>query len=130
MYVTDTHALIYYVEQKLTRLGKTARHVFENAGQNETVIYVPTAVLWEIGRRLAQGKLVFPVTFDHWCRGLERAEGFSIAALEWQDVSAARSLPFNDPFDCLIAGTAVHLGIPLITKDSEIRDSGLVETIW
>jgi PIN domain nuclease of toxin-antitoxin system len=130
VYVTDTHALIYYVEKKRARLGKDARRIFEHADERETLIYVPTAVLWEISRRLAEGALVFPVNFDQWCRALDKADGFSIAALEWQDVSEARRFPFKDPFDCLIAGTAAHLGVPLITKDAEIRDSGLVETIW
>jgi len=30
----------------------------------------------------------------------------------------------------LIVGTALRLGMPLITKDEAIVDSGLVETIW
>ena len=39
-------------------------------------------------------------------------------------------LPFDDPFDCLIAGTALRIGVPLITKDTVISESGLVETVW
>ena len=53
----------------------------------------------------------------------------AIEPLEWQDIKEARLLPFRDPADCLIVGTAIRLGYPLITKDQEIVDSGLVETI-
>ena len=130
MYVTDTHALIYYVDQKLTRLGKNARRIFQNAEKDKALIYIPTVVLWEVSRRLAEGELIFSIPFDQWCRGIDKGHGFSIAALEWQDVDQARSFPFKDPFDCLVAGTAARMGLPLITRDAEICDSGLVETIW
>jgi predicted nucleic acid-binding protein len=32
--------------------------------------------------------------------------------------------------DRLIAATSIVLGIPLVTKDERMLDSGLVETIW
>jgi PIN domain nuclease of toxin-antitoxin system len=83
-----------------------------------------------MGRHSAEGDLQFSMPFDIWCRRLAQTQGFSIAALEWEDVNEARAFPFSDPFDCLIAGTAARLGMPLITKDSEIAGSGLVETIW
>ena len=130
VYVTDTHPLIFYVQQKLTRLGRDAQRIFRDADDGGALIYVPTVVLWEITRRLAEGQLVFPGPFDQWCRGLERATGYSIAVLDWPAVSEARRFPFNDPFDCLIAGTAANLGMPLITKDADMRDSGLIETVW
>src|SRR5262249_48222458 len=130
VFVADTHGLVYYLDQKLTRLGRNARRAFQSAAEGSTLIYIPTVVLWEMSRRLAEGELVFSKPFDEWCRGVDTTTGFSILPLEWQDVSQARSFPFKDPFDCLIAGTAVRLGVPLITKDTEIRDSGLIQTIW
>ena len=128
--MTDTHALVYYLDQKLTRLGKNARRIFQNAEEGNALIYIPTVVLWEMSRRLAEGDLVFSTPFDKWCRSVDKASGFSIAPLEWEDVDQARGLGFKDPFDCLIAGTAVRLGMPLLSKDAVISDSGLVETIW
>jgi PIN domain nuclease of toxin-antitoxin system len=35
-----------------------------------------------------------------------------------------------DPWDRLIVATSMALGVPLVTKDSAIRASGLVPTIW
>ena len=130
MYVTDTHALVYYTDEKLKRLGKNARRVFQKAESNSALIYVPTVALWEVSQRLAEGTLTLSMAFDEWCHELDATGGFSIAALEWQDVHEARRFRFRDPFDCLIAGTAARLGMPLITKDARICESGLIETVW
>ena len=67
---------------------------------------------------------------SHWCRALDSKQGFQIQPLLWEDVNEARGLPFDDPFDCLIAGTAFRIGVPLITKDTVISESGLLETVW
>ena len=49
----------------------------------------------------------------------------------WQDVREARGLTaLVDPFDRLIAGTALRLDAPLLTLDERIRRSGLVRTVW
>jgi hypothetical protein len=50
------------------------------------------------------------------------------------DVTAAfRQIPrdaLGDPWDRFITATAMTLGLPLVTRDRRIRESGLVETIW
>jgi PIN domain nuclease of toxin-antitoxin system len=130
MYVTDTHPLVWHAQAKTTRLGKRARRLFENAEQGRTLIFVPSAVLWETALLAMKGRLIFPVRFDPWCRQLQAARGFEIHVLSWEDVDAARDMPFPDPFDGIIAATAARLDMPLITKDEEIKDSGRVETIW
>jgi len=40
------------------------------------------------------------------------------------------ALPHADPFDRIIVATAKTLGIPLITRDANIADSGLVKVVW
>ena len=92
------------------------------------MIYVPSIVLWEIGR--PGGPMEPSERFDHWCRSLSAHRGYIVEPLDWQDVAQARNLPFRDPMDCLIAGTAMRLGMPLITKDAVVTDSRIVETIW
>ncbi len=130
MFVTDTHALVYQLAGNYSRLGKRSRTLFADADEGQTVIHVPSCVLWEVADRVKDGTLVIPQRFDHWCRSLNSSAGFAIEPLLWEDVSEARNLPFKDPFDCLIAGTAIRLGLPLITRDRTITDSGLVETLW
>jgi PIN domain nuclease of toxin-antitoxin system len=36
----------------------------------------------------------------------------------------------SDPFDRLIAGTSLRLGIPLLTRDEVLRQISAVRTIW
>lgn len=38
--------------------------------------------------------------------------------------------PIRDPADQLIVATALHQGVPLVTKDSLIREANVVKTIW
>ena len=130
MYVADTHALIHYTCGKVRGLGRAARRLFAKADLGRTLIYIPTVVLWEAARLTARRRVELPQQFDRWCRAIESSRGFAIAALEWLDVDEARKLPFSDPYDCLISGTAIRLSMPLITRDDEIVRSGLVETVW
>jgi PIN domain nuclease of toxin-antitoxin system len=130
VFVTDTHPFAYYAARKYSRLSRRALQVFEDAQAAKLVISVPTAALWEITELIAVGALQLPSRFDHWCRDLDQEHGFQIEPMLWQDVNEARHLPFRDPMDRLIAGTAIRLGLPLITKDQSIVHSGIVETIW
>lgn len=130
MYVTDTHAVLFYAQTKHARLSSKVRRLFKAADAGRVLIHVPTIVLWEIAMLVSRRNLVIPQRFDHWCRSIENSPGFDIVPLDWLDVDAARKLPFQDPYDCLIAGTAIRLEIPLITRDKTIVESELVETLW
>lgn len=94
------------------------------------LIYIPSIVLWEVVSIVRRKVLHLPGEFDHWCRDLQASAGFAIEPLDWVDIDEARKLPFSDPYDCLIGGTAIRMAMPLITRDSVIVDSGLVETVW
>ena len=128
MYVTDTHPFAHHVQKKFSKLSRRCQRLFRDADEGKILVYLPTIVLWEMANR--RGLLEASQKFDVWCRGLNDGPGYAIEPLKWQDVNEARTLPFRDPADCLIVGTALRLGMPLITKDQDIVDSGLVETIW
>jgi PIN domain nuclease of toxin-antitoxin system len=36
----------------------------------------------------------------------------------------------GDPADRLIVATALAVGAPIVTRDAQIRNSKLVETVW
>jgi PIN domain nuclease of toxin-antitoxin system len=130
VYVADTHALVYYAFVRKPLLGKRAKNILDKAAIGETIVFVPSIVLWEISLLLKLGRIRLAQTFEQWCRSLDNKEGFSIVSLEWLDVKEARHLPFPDPADCFIAGTALRLDVPLITRDRQIAESNLVQTIW
>ena len=47
-----------------------------------------------------------------------------------QIYAADTARPNRDPFDALICAAARHLGLALLTRDGDIRQSGLVRVIW
>jgi predicted nucleic acid-binding protein len=60
MFVTDTHPLAYYAGRKTSKLSRRAVHLFEEAGNAKTVIFVPTPVLWEIADLTKAGRIGLP----------------------------------------------------------------------
>ena len=57
--------------------------------------------------------------------------GFKVEPLTVEDVDEARALAMlRDPFDRMIAGTAVRLGLPLLTRDETLGDVPGVKTLW
>jgi PIN domain nuclease of toxin-antitoxin system len=48
-----------------------------------------------------------------------------------EQVFAAEEMRINrDPFDALILAAARDLELPLVTRDGDIRSSGLVRIVW
>ena len=71
------------------------------------------------------------MSFERWCDLIERSEALLLLPLERAHVSEARALPaLRDPFDRLIAGTAIALGLPLVTPDSRIATLERVTAVW
>ena len=62
---------------------------------------------------------------------LEESAGLRILPVDLGVVSEARALPtLRDPFDRLIAGTAAAHGVPLISRDRRVAESGRVVVVW
>ncbi len=112
-------------------IGTRARRAFAQAEKRRATIYIPTVCFFELSLLLESGKVRSNVPFSEWKTGVARSGSFVIEPLTWEDVEEARSLrTLADPFDRLIAGIANRLQSPLITRDSELVDSGLLETVW
>jgi PIN domain nuclease of toxin-antitoxin system len=78
-----------------------------------------------------RGRVTSALGFEDWRGLVAQFPGLPIEPLVWEDVREARGLTaLVDPFDRLIAGTAIRLDAPLITGDERIRTSGLVRTVW
>ena len=129
-FVTDTHGFVFYAMGKLEMIGRRARRAFAQAEKRRATIYIPTVCFFELSL-LLESKVRSNVPFSEWKTGVEGSGSFVIEPLTWEDVEEARSLrSLADPFDRLIAGIANRLQSPLITRDSELVDSGLLETVW
>ena len=131
VYVTDTHPLVWFTLNEQRNLSKPVLRVFESALSGTAFIHVPAMVLYEIAILEKQRKVDLTNGFRRWTENLLSETGFGITHLEPDMIRTAVGFSFNgDPFDKAIAATAVELELPLITRDSAITDSGLVEILW
>ena len=129
-YLLDTHAFVWAADPKdLKKLSSKARRVVENTAPG--ALAISDATIIEIGYLLHNGKL------DYGLRRADEVLAPALAKIPRIPISlnaAIRShalpLPHGDPHDRLIVATALELGVPLITKDSNITDSGIVPVIW
>jgi len=110
--VLDTVALLGYLGGAARGLGRAARRAFERARAGRARLAVPTVCLFEVSQLEERGRIALTVPFERWCDLVERADALLLLPLERAHISEARALPtLRDPFDRLIAGTAVALGV-------------------
>ncbi len=129
--VTDTHGLIWYLEDS-PRLGPEARRAFDACDRGEIVVYVPTICLVEIVYLQEKGRI--PVALKTQLDAELRAgtSGLVLAALTPAVANTVARVPraeVPDMPDRIIAATALHLGLPLISRDRKIQLADL-QTIW
>ncbi len=87
--------------------------------------------LFEVAQLEERGRISLTVPFERWCSLIEETASLLLLPLERAHVSGARSLlTLRDPFDRLIAGTAVALGVPLISSDTHIATPERLTVIW
>jgi PIN domain nuclease of toxin-antitoxin system len=128
-YVTDTHALVWHITRD-PRLSSRAAAVFEQADDARCSVVIPCIVFWELTYLIEKGKL--PAEVGLLVRALSDAENYVVHPLCLPVIEASTRLPreaLPDPWDRLIAGTALHLRCPLLTRDAAIRQAG-VEVVW
>jgi PIN domain nuclease of toxin-antitoxin system len=131
MFVTDTHPLAWYINGDFSKISNKVLRAFEQAETAETIIYVPAVVLWEIAMLEQLGRIRLSDRFDRWAKAVMSTQGLEHAPLEIDNIHQAVGYgSHRDPFDNLIVATAANLDLPLITKDSAITESNLVEVYW
>ena len=129
--VIDTAPLVATLAGTARDLGRRARKEIDVASRGKGRIGVPSLCLFEIAQLEERGRLRLRMSFADWCDLIRESQVFSIVPLDLEHVVEARSLPaLVDPFDRLIAGTALALDVPLLTPDRRIGASGRLRVIW
>ena len=131
-YVADAHAIAWYLFAG-QRLGKLALEVFDEAEAGNAKIFIPAVALAEVimvieknrlpGASMQQLEIDFAL--------IQQSANFELLPLLPENVMASRTLKvIPDIFDPLIVSEALRLGLPLITRDSVIRASGVIKAVW
>ena len=124
-FVTDTHCLLWYLQGD-KRLSMASRRLFDGQDKSKQVV-IPTIVLAEL-LHLSR-KYRVPFSFEKLLAALAGEERYDMMSLTVEVIREAMMLGPLEIHDALIVATALHLDIPLMTRDQEIVDSGVIKTI-
>jgi PIN domain nuclease of toxin-antitoxin system len=128
--VTDTHALVFHAAGG-GRLGPKAAALFSRCERREAILYVPVVVIWECSLLARVARINLRRTVREFFDDLFSNPAYQPIDLTPEEVFLADELRFTrDPFDALIVASARRAGLPLVTRDSDIRKSGVVAVIW
>jgi len=130
--VLDTHAWIWYIDTP-ENLGETARRAIDHSRESGGGLHISCISTWEFYMLVERGRLSLTVPAEVW---VSRCEKISFLTFQPVDNDIARlsvtacSDMHGDPADRIITATALYLGAKLISRDTKIRQSGIVECIW
>jgi PIN domain nuclease of toxin-antitoxin system len=129
--VADTHAVIWYIFAD-NRLSTTAQTTIENIATNGDKVAFSSITLAEIVYLSERGR-IHSATLNRLLNAVDSEDAVLVEVPFDRDVAQAMRLvdraEIPDLPDRIIAATAVHLGVPLISRDRKIQLSD-VDTIW
>lgn len=129
--IVDTHTIIWYIFAD-KRLSSTARNLIDETAERGEQIGVSSMTLLEMVYLIEKSKIAAE-SFSRLTKALEDPESALVEVPV--DLAIARSLSRVDAGqvpdlpDRTIAATALHLGVPVISRDSRIMLSS-IQTIW
>lgn len=128
MIVLDSHVWFWWsvLPAKLSRRARQAITGAASIGVSPLSCY---EIVW--GVRAHRIALDRPIS--QWLRDALSAEGIRLVDLHPAAAQRAAQLGAafpGDPIDRLLYATAVHLGVPLVTRDRRLRAADPERTLW
>ena len=125
-YLLDTHVIVWMAEGD----PRLSRRVTIELKDPANRLLVNVASLWEIAIKVGIGKLHLTEGFEALNRSL-KGERIDVIGIDPAVLSSVISLPMHhrDPFDRLLAATALNSSYALISADS-VFDMYGVNRIW
>lgn len=129
--VADTHAIVWYLMEP-ARLSNAARAALNQAEQAGVPIFVSAITLIELRYLVEKGKLPAEVLNRVEATLSQVNSPLELVPIDYSVTRALGQVPRDavpDMPDRIIAATALHLGLPLVSRDRKIQVSA-VSTIW
>ncbi len=130
--LADTHASVWYLFAA-PELSAVAKNFMDMAAASGGLIFVPTISIIEIVYLTEKGKLL-PQTLPRLIQVVTLPNSsFSFIELNSGIAQTLSQIPRStvpDMPDRIIAATALHLSLPLVTKDRKIQALQSIQTIW
>jgi PIN domain nuclease of toxin-antitoxin system len=124
----DTHALLWW-RIRSRHLSVPAANAIDRAQW----LGIPDIVLWEFCQLVTDGRVHVPETPGAWLRLALLEPRLEVVPIGVEIAVAASSLKASfrlDPVDSLVAASGIRLGIPVVTRDTRMREIPGLETIW
>lgn len=119
----DTHVLLWWLTDS-QRLSTAARELLADATSD---LLWSAASTWEMGIKVALGKLSLPEPLTDFVARQMRAQGLTGLPIHHEHAARTSTLPpvHRDPFDRLLVGQALVERVPLVTRDTTLRGYGI-----
>lgn len=127
----DTHAAIWYLAAS-SKLPRSAYSLVDRAASDGTPAYVSAITLVEVVFLVERGRIPFDAFETFESATLSSSPTFRVVPLDIHVTSQMRKISRSivpEMPDRIIAATALHLGLPLVTRDHRLQQAGL-QTIW
>jgi PIN domain nuclease of toxin-antitoxin system len=130
--IIDTHIIVWYILEP-ERLSDTASQLLEQTVNDGESIYLSTISIVEICFLIERDRIP-AVVLDRLAEAINQSDSSVVLIPLNQEISL--SIPQIDRAtvpempDRIIAATALHMDLPLITRDHKIQALQNVQTVW
>ncbi len=129
--VLDTHAAIWYLLDA-KNLSETVFSLIDSAAASGAPTYISAVSLVEVVY-LVERRRIAAHAYERFADELDKDNpAFTVVSLDARIADVLRKIPRDvvpDMPDRIIAATALHLDLPLVTRDRRLQAAG-IKTIW